>query len=105
VKAARSPARDRPTDCLLSEVNLRPWQAANPLRSQMQYLLPANPASPSPSLKQLRERARCSGYLIAADYCTGTFTLVDARLRLPILGLDHVGLPEIARAIETVRKS
>jgi hypothetical protein len=71
----------------------------------MQYLLSANPASPSTSLKRLRERARCAGYLIAADYCTGTFTLVDARLRLPILGLDHVGLPEIARAIETVRKS
>jgi len=71
----------------------------------MQYLLSANPASPTTSLKQLRERARYVGYLIAADYCTGTFTLVDARLRLPLLGLDHVGLPEIAHAIEIVRKS
>ena len=71
----------------------------------MQYLLPGNPASPSTSLKQLRERARCAGYLVAADRCTGTFTLVDARLRLPLLGLDHVGLPEIAHAIEIVRKS
>ena len=71
----------------------------------MRYLLPANPASPSTSLKQLRERARFVGYLIAADYCTGTFTLVDARLRLPLLGLDDVGLREIAHAIEIVRKS
>ena len=71
----------------------------------MQYLLPGNPASPSTSLKQLRERARYAGYLLAADRCTGTFTLVDARLRLPLLGLDHVGLPEIAHAIEIVRKS
>jgi hypothetical protein len=71
----------------------------------MRYLLPANPASPSTSLKQLRGRARRDGYLIAADYCTGTFTLVDARLRLPLLGLDHVGLPEIAHAIEHVRNN
>ena len=70
----------------------------------MQYYFPANPASPSTSLKRLREQARCAGYLIAADHCTGDFTLVDARLRLPLLGLDHVGLPQIAHAIEIVRK-
>jgi hypothetical protein len=57
--------------------------------------------SSTPTLQALS--ARRFGYLIAADYVTGTFTLVDARLRLPLLGLDHVGLPEIARAIETVR--
>jgi hypothetical protein len=71
----------------------------------MQYLLPANPASPSTSLKQLRERARCAGYLVAADRCTDTFTLVDARLRVPLLGFEHVGLPEIAHAIEHVRNN
>ena len=71
----------------------------------MQYLLAANPASPSTSLKQLRERARCTGYLVAADRCTGTFTLVDARLRVPLLGFEHVGLPEIAHAIEHVRNN
>ena len=71
----------------------------------MQYLLAANPASPSTSLKQLRERARCAGYLVAADRCTGTFTLVDARLRVPLLGFEHVGLPEIAHAIEHVRNN
>jgi len=71
----------------------------------MQYLLAANPASPTTSLKQLRERARCAGYLVAADRCTGTFSLVDARLRVPLLGFEHVGLPEIAHAIEIVRKS
>jgi hypothetical protein len=69
----------------------------------MLYVLPANPASPKSSLKNLRESARRAGYLIAADYVTGTFTLVDARLRLPLLGLDHVGLAAIAHAIETVR--
>jgi hypothetical protein len=69
----------------------------------MHYVLPANPASPKSSLKRLRENARRAGYLIAADYVTGTFTLVDARLRLPLLGLDHVGLPAIAHAIQTVR--
>jgi hypothetical protein len=71
--------------------------------TKMLYVLPANPASPKSSLKSLRQTARRAGYLIAADYTTGTFTLVDARLRLPLLGLDHVGLPEIAHAIRTAR--
>jgi hypothetical protein len=69
----------------------------------MLYVLHADPASPPASLNCLRERARRAGYLISVDRCTGTFSLVDARLRLPLLGLDHVSLPEIARAIETVR--
>jgi hypothetical protein len=67
----------------------------------MNYLLTAQPSRPV-SLPTIRERARRAGYQIAADYCTGTFTLVDSRLRLPLLGLDHVGLAEIARAIEAV---
>jgi hypothetical protein len=69
----------------------------------MQYVLLANPASPKAPLKALRESARRNGYLIAFDRTTGTFSLVDSALRLPLLGLDHVGLPEIARAIEHVR--
>ena len=69
----------------------------------MLYVLPADPASPKSSLKTLRQTARRAGYLIAADYTTDTFTLVDARLRLPLLGLNHVGLPEIANAIEVAR--
>jgi hypothetical protein len=69
----------------------------------MLYVLPADPATPKSSLKTLRQTARRAGYLIAADYTTDTFTLVDARLRLPLLGLNHVGLPEIAHAIEAVR--
>jgi len=69
----------------------------------MLYVLPADPASPKSSLKTLRQTARRAGYLIAADYTTDTFTLVDARLRLPLLGLNHVGLPEIANAIAVAR--
>ena len=69
----------------------------------MLYVLPADPASPKSSLKTLRKTARRAGYLIAADYTTDTFTLVDARLRLPLLGLNHVGLPEIANAIAVAR--
>ena len=69
----------------------------------MLYVLPANPTSPLASLKRLRESARRAGYLISHDRCTETFSLVDARLHLPLLGLDHVGLPEIARAIESLR--
>jgi hypothetical protein len=66
----------------------------------MMYFLPADPSSPPSSLKRLRERARRAKYLIAADHYTGTFSLIDARLRRPLVGLEHVGLPEIANAIE-----
>jgi hypothetical protein len=48
----------------------------------MLYVLPADPATPKSSLKTLRQTARRAGYLIAADYTTDTFTLVDARLCL-----------------------
>jgi hypothetical protein len=68
----------------------------------MNYLPPAEVSRPVP-LPTIRERARRCGYLISADHCTGTFSLVDARLHLPLLGLDHVTLPEIARAVEAVR--
>jgi hypothetical protein len=71
----------------------------------MIYLLPANPLHPIKSLKRLREQARRAGYLVNRDRHTGTWSLIDARLHLPLLGLDRVGLPAIAQAIEEVRSS
>jgi hypothetical protein len=72
----------------------------------MHYALSARLTSPpTTSLKAIRERARRHGYLLSTDYTTSAFTLVDANLRLPILGLDHVGLPEIACAIEHLRNN
>jgi hypothetical protein len=70
----------------------------------MLYLLPS-PSSPTTSLKRLRSRARRDGYRIAADRYTGTFTLIDIRLRLPLLGLDNVPLPAIAHALENLRNN
>jgi hypothetical protein len=69
----------------------------------MIYLLPAHPATPGLSLSCLRSRARRAGYRVARDRYAGTFSLIDARLRLPLLGLDHVGLSEIANAVESAR--
>jgi hypothetical protein len=72
----------------------------------MIYFVPENPASPVLSLSCLRSRARRAGYRIQADHGqAGTFSLFDARLHLPIAGLDHVGLAEIARAVEAVRNT
>ena len=42
---------------------------------------------------------RNAAYRIARDRYAETYSLIDARLRIPLLGLDHVGLPEIANAI------
>jgi hypothetical protein len=64
------------------------------------YFLSRDPATSPKSLKQLRERVRRADYRISADYATGIFPLIDARLRLPLLGLDYVGLAEIAHAVE-----
>ena len=69
----------------------------------MIYLVPANPTSPPVSLPSLRRRAKSVGYCIARDRYGETFSLIDARLRIPLLGLDYVGLPEIADAIEAAR--
>jgi hypothetical protein len=68
----------------------------------MHTLLRANPASPPIKLKTIRERARRENYLIDA-HPTGDFSLIDARLRLPVAGLEHVGLNMIVVAIEIVR--
>jgi hypothetical protein len=70
----------------------------------MLYVLPADPASPLVSLPNLRSRAKRRGYRISYDRNTGAFTLVDSHLRRPIVGLEHVGLPEIANAIEATRR-
>jgi hypothetical protein len=68
------------------------------------YVIPADPTSPPVSLPNLRRRAKCVGYCIARDRYAETFSLVDARLRIPLLGLDHVGLNQIANAIEAARR-
>jgi hypothetical protein len=71
----------------------------------MLYVLPADPASPVVSLSRLRSRARRVGYRIARDRHAKTFSLIDDRLRVPLVGLDHVTLIEIAHAIESVRNT
>jgi len=86
-----------------------PNQTATPIADQQQggamlYVLPADPASPLVSLPNLRSRAKRRGYRISYDRNTGAFTLVDSHLRRPIVGLEHVGLPEIANAIEATRR-
>jgi hypothetical protein len=63
------------------------------------YIVPRNPSSSALSLHRLQARARHAGYRVLQDRGTGTFSLVDARLNLPLLGLDRVELIEIARAI------
>jgi hypothetical protein len=68
------------------------------------YVIPADPTSPLISLPCLRRRAKRVGYHISRDHYAETFSLVDARLRIPLLGLDHVGLSEIANAIEVARR-
>jgi hypothetical protein len=57
------------------------------------------------SLSRLRSRARRAGYRIARDLYGTTFSLVDMRLRVPLVGLDHVALAEIARAVEIARST
>jgi hypothetical protein len=67
----------------------------------MIYFLKAAPAS-AISLNLLREQAGRAGYLIACGRGS-TFSLIDARLHRPLIGLDHVTLAEIARAVEIIR--
>jgi hypothetical protein len=66
------------------------------------YVIPAAPTTPL-SLPRLRARAKRAGYQVARDRYSNTFSLIDARLRVPLAGFDHVGLPEIARAVEAAR--
>jgi hypothetical protein len=67
------------------------------------YVLPIDPSSPPISLSCLRARAKRVGFRIARDRYSDTFSLIDARTGLPLLGLDHVGLAPVANAIEAVR--
>jgi hypothetical protein len=68
------------------------------------YILPQECTSPPLSLPNLRRRAKRVGYRISRDPYSATFSLIDARLRIPLLGLDHVGLSEIARAVQAARR-
>jgi hypothetical protein len=52
-------------------------QGRQPTRSKMQYLVPADPASPPPSLKQLRGRARAK---LVADIAAGRVVINVAQL-------------------------
>ena len=67
----------------------------------MVYIVPESPTSPIISLAALRTRAGQCGYHITHDR-HDTWSLIDARVGLPLVGLDHVTLVEIVRAIETV---
>ncbi len=69
----------------------------------MLYVIPQNPASQTSSLSRLRSRARRVGFFIERHRHCETWSLIDARLRLPLSGLDRVGLAEIAAAVETAR--
>jgi hypothetical protein len=71
--------------------------------NNMNYFVPADPAIPLSSLSRLRAQAKRIGYCIGRDRYSNTFSLVDARLRVPLFGLDHVALAEIAHAIEEAR--
>jgi hypothetical protein len=69
------------------------------------YVIPGDPARPILSLPRLRSRAKRVGYRIARDRYANTWSLFDARLRVPLVGFDHVDLAKIARAVETARSS
>ena len=73
----------------------------------MNYFIPADPSNQAmcTTTARLRGRARRTGYQVARDRYSNTFSLIDARLHRPLLGLDHVALPEIARAIEAARSN
>ena len=56
----------------------------------MHYILPANPTSGSFQLNSLRARAKRRGYWITHDRHAGTWSLVDADLRRPLVGLQKI---------------
>jgi len=69
----------------------------------MHYILPADPASGNSfKLNSLRARAKRRGYWITRDRHTGTWSLVDAGLKRPLVGLQNIKLIDIARAILTL---
>ena len=69
----------------------------------MHYIVPADPTSGSSvKLPTLRARARRRGYWITRDRHAGTWSLVDADLKRPLVGLQNINLIDIARAILTL---
>jgi hypothetical protein len=67
------------------------------------YILPTDPTRAPVSFPALRQRANRLGYRIFSDRYAETYSLIDAKLHLPVSGLEHVGLAMIANAIEEVR--
>ena len=67
------------------------------------YIIPADPRSRGLKLGSLHARVRRHGYWITHDRHAGTWSLVDADLRRPLVGLQSVPLIDIARAITAPR--
>jgi hypothetical protein len=67
----------------------------------MHYIVPADPHTSGSlfKLNSLRARARRRGYWITHDRHAGTWSLVDAGLKRPLVGLQNINLIEIAHAI------
>jgi hypothetical protein len=65
----------------------------------MHYIVSADPTSSSFKLSSLRARARRYGYWITHDRHAGTWSLVDADLKRPLVGLQNINLIDIARVI------
>jgi hypothetical protein len=65
------------------------------------YYVPGDPATPL-KINSLRIRARRRGYWIGHDRAADYWSLVDARLKRPLVGFNGVGLAEIARVILTM---
>jgi hypothetical protein len=56
----------------------------------MIFIVPADPTTPVKSLRRLRAQAKRSGHLVNRDRYANTYSLIDARLRVPLFGFDHV---------------
>jgi len=67
------------------------------------YIVHSDPTSSSFRLNSLRARARRRGYWITHDRHAGTWSLVDADLKRPLVGLQNVSLIDIARVIFALR--
>jgi len=63
------------------------------------YIVPSDPTSRSLKLGNLRARARRHGYWITHDRHANTWSLIDADLKRPLVGLQNINLIDIARAI------
>ena len=70
----------------------------------MHYIISSNTTTPNLSLPYPGCRARRQVYRIARGHYASKFSLMDARLRGSLHKLDHVGLGEIANAIQLARR-